>query len=455
MDLDCVLRGATVILPEIGARPADIVVRDGRIAGILSPGEEAPNARAVIDLTGKHVFPGTMDAHLHFGFAEPVEEYRTETASAAIGGHTTVLAHLLNSAPYADVFEERLGQCAERAHVDFGFHFSTAAEVHLDEFPKLVEDCGVTSFKYFMNFKGEEGRYMGLAGTDEGFMYDLMRTAAAFPQVVQCIHPENIELVNRFKWRAMEQGLDSLKDYCAAKPAFTETENIVRAMVYAEHLGTTVYFVHVSCASGVDEIRRYRERYGRIYVETCPHYLTHTMDSDLGSIGKANPPLRTAEDGEALWHALADGTVDVVGSDHVPRRRATKEKNIWQAAQGFPGTATILPVLLSEGHHKRGLRLERIAELVSAAPARIFGLAARKGHVGVGADADLTVVDLDLEKTCRAEDLLSYADYSPYDGWTFKGWPVMTMVRGTVVMRDGELVGRPGHGDYLRRPLAR
>ena len=210
-------------------------------------------------------------------------------------------------------------------------------------------------------------------------------------------------------------GLHALAE---VKPDFTESENLVRAMVFAEHLGARIYIPHLSCRSGLNEVRAYRRRYPHVYVETCPHYLTHTMDSDLpGSVGKANPPLRAQDDVEALWEAIGDGTVDVIGSDHVPRKKQTKMTNIWKSSQGFPGTATILPVLLSEGYHKRGMSLVRIAELCGSRPADIFNISARKGRLVVGADADLTIVDLDLEREVRNEELLSYSDYTPYDGW--------------------------------------
>ena len=133
----------------------------------------------------------------------------------------------------------------------------------------------------------------------------------------------------------------------------------------------------------------------------------------------------------------------------MPRRRANKEKNIWQASQGFPGAATILPVLLSEGYHKRGLGLRRIAQICGSRPAEIFAIDKRKGFIAPGYDADLTIVDLDLEREVHWRDLLSHADYSPYDGWTLKGWPVMSMVRGAVVMREDELVGE-AQGQPLR-----
>src|SRR5581483_10234409 len=202
----------------------------------------------------------------------------------------------------------------------------------------------------------------------------------------------------------------------------------------------------------LDEVRRWRKRYDQVFIETCPHYLTHTEDSDIGPIGKANPPFHTSDDRDALWEGLADGSIDVVASDHVPRKRATKEKSLWLASQGFPGTATILPVLLSEGYHKDRLSLPRIAELLTSRPAEIFNLAPAKGRIAVGADADLTLVDVDRERVVRAAELGSYSDYSLYDGWTLKGWPVRTIVRGTTVMESGSIVGAAGFGRYLRRP---
>jgi len=303
-----------------------------------------------------------------------------------------------------------------------------------------------------MNFKADEGRYLGLDGTDDGFLLDLLTAAASLPDVTMVIHPENIEIVNRLRRKFQLAGRDTLRDYCLSKPPVTEAENMIRAMYLAELTGCTIYFPHLSSRAGLEETRRWRKRYSRIYLETCPHYLTHTMDCDIGSIGRANPPLRTSEDVDALWGALEDGTIDVVASDHVPRKKVTKEKGIWQASQGFPGTATILPVLLSEGFHRNRLSLRRIAQLCSETPAKIFGLDKTKGAIRIGADADLTLVDVDKVRQVRAAELGSYSDYSLYDGWKLKGWPVLTMVRGTIVMKDGAIVGPAGHGQYIRRP---
>ena len=224
-------------------------------------------------------------------------------------------------------------------------------------------------------------------------------------------------------------------------------------MYFGERLGARIYIPHLSSRLALDEVRRWRSRYSEVYVETCPHYLTHTEDSDLGALGKSNPPFRSNEDVAALWEGLADGSIDVVASDHVPRKRATKEKPMWLASQGFPGTATILPVLLDQGVHRGRLSLQRVCQLLCEAPARIFDLAPAKGRLAPGADADLTLVDLNLEREVRADELGSYSDYSLYDGWRLRGWPVRTILRGVTIMRYGKIVAPGGSGRYVSRRI--
>lgn len=238
-----------------------------------------------------------------------------------------------------------------------------------------------------MMSKGEEGRYLGLDGTDDGYFHDLLAEAARIGGVTIVCHTENIELVNRIRRKFQAEGRATLRDWCRSKPAITEAENCVRAMYFAEHLGARIYVPHLSSRLALDEVRKWRLRYGEIFVETCPHYLTHTEDSDIGSLGKANPPFRTQDDVDAI----------------------------------------------------------------TSASARVFGLAPRKGTLRIGADADLTLVDLEKTRQVNAAELGSYSDYSLYDGWSLKGWPVRTMVRGTTVMENGRIVGPAGHGQYLRR----
>lgn len=451
MTFDLLIANGEAVFPNAGPAAVDIAVKDGKIAGLLERGAASSLAHRTLDAAGKLIFPGLIDAHVHFGFAEPVNEYTTETVYAAQGGFSTVLGYFLNNEDYGGVFEREMGHAQPRCHIDYGFHFSTASEQHIRDLESYVRKYGVRSFKYFMNFKGEEGRYLGLDGTDDGYLYALLQEAARIGDVTVVLHTENIELVNRIRREMQAAGKSTLYDWSQSKPPFTEAESIVRALYFAEHHGATIYIPHLSTRMGLNEVRRWRQRYDRVYVETCPHYLTHTMDSQIGSIGKANPPFRSQDDVEAMWEGLADGSIDVVASDHVPRKRVTKEKGIWQASQGFPGTATILPVLMNEGYHKGRLSLQRIAQLLTSAPARIFGLGAVKGDIRVGLDADITIVDPHFQREVCAAELGSYSDYSLYDGWNLRGWPRMTIVRGVIVMNDGAIVGPAGHGRYLAR----
>lgn len=450
MSFDLLIAGGTIVDRGQSSR-ADLAITSGRIAAILAP-DSGATAGKKIDAHGRHVLPGLIDAHVHFGFGEPITEYTTETVYAAQGGFTTVLGYFLNNEAYGDVFARELAYAEPRAHVDYGFHFSAANPLHIEELASYVHDYGVTSFKYFMNFRGEEGRYLGLDGTDDSYLYALLEKAASVGPVTTVIHTENIEIVNRFRREAMARGLNTLRDWSAVKPAFTEAESCVRAMFFAEKLGATIYIPHISTRMALDEVRRWRDRYDRVFVETCPHYLTHTEDSDLGGMGRANPPFRTQDDVDAMWEGLADGSIDVVASDHVPRKRATKNVPLWQASQGFPGTATILPVLLHHGYHKGRLSLERIAQVLTRGPADIFQLP-KKGRLAIGADGDVTIVDLAHVRTVDPAALGSYSDYSLYEGKTLTGWPVATIVRGQLVMADGRITGAAGLGRYLRRSL--
>jgi dihydropyrimidinase len=445
------MRGATLVDAFTPPTAQDVLVIDGKISGRMSPGTPVDPSLPILDAHGLTAFPGLIDAHVHFGFAEKITEYESETIYAAQGGFTTVLGYFLNNEDYTDVYAREQAYAQSRCYVDYGFHFSAANELHIAQLAQYVKTYGVTSFKYFMNFKGEEGRYLGLDGTDDGFLYDLLANAAQLKGVTIVCHTENIEIVNRLRAKIQLIESPTLKDWARAKPPFTEAESCIRAMYFAEHLGAQIYIPHISTRLALDEVRKWRSRYDRVFVETCPHYLTHTEESTLGSLGKANPPFRSADDVAAMWEGLQDGSIHVVASDHVPRKKATKEKPFWLASQGFPGTATILPVLLSEGYHKGRLSLQRIAQLLTQSPAEIFNIHEKKGSLDIGKDADITLVDLNLEREVVAAELGSYSDYSLYDGVRFKGWPVRTILRGHTVMERGQIKGQAGGGQYLFR----
>lgn len=446
---DCVVRGGTVVLPEKGVCAADLAVADGRVAALLSRGAPA-RAREEIDASGLHVLPGLIDPHAHLELG-PGEHRYAETGSAAIGGVTTVMTYVATAQPFGEVCAEERRLAARDAVTDVVIHLGVASPRHLDHIGEYVEKYGLTSFKHFMHFKGAEGAYMGGEHIDDGHLHDLLLEAAKHPGVTVNVHAENIEVVWRTAERVKQAGRGDLAAYSEARPDYAEAEKIAAVMVLAAATGARVYFVHVTSALSIDVHRRLRSLApDRVFVETCPHYLTHTQFSGTGVLCKVNPPVRGERDVEALWAAVADGTVHTIGSDHVPRRLEKKQGDVWEASAGFPGTATILPVLLSEGVHRRGLPLSKVVALTSYNPARIFGLYPRKGTLLPGSDADFTLVDLDAEKVVSAENLGSYADYSIYDGWSLTGWPVRTVVRGTTVMENGKVVASAaGHGRLL------
>ena len=450
---DYVLRGGTVVFPDKAPEKQDILVRGGKIAAVMAPGTPVAQGTPEQKADGLHVFPGLIDAHVHFGFGTKIEEYTTETTFAAQGGIATVLGYFLNNEAYADVYKREQEYAKTRCLVDYGFHFSTANELHIQELGKYISDYGVTSFKYFMNFKGEEGRYLGLDGTDDGFFWDLLNQSAGVGRPMMVCHTENIEIVNRVRTRVQKAGGQTLKDWSSAKPSITESEPCIRAMYFAERSNARVYFPHISSRLALDEIRKWRKRYDQVFIETCPHYLTHTEDSDLVGVGKANPPFRSKDDQDAIWEAIFDGTIDLLASDHSARKRVTKAKPLWLAAQGFPGIAANLPVLLHEGYHKRKLPLQRVCQLLASNPATIFDLQPAKGNIAVGYDADFTIVDLNKERKYVPAELGGEADYSLYENQVLKGWPVKTVVRGVTVMDQGKIVGKGGHGQYLWRRL--
>lgn len=458
---DLVIRTVDAILPGTGRTPCSIGVRDGRIAAILAPDAEAESLQT-IDASGLVAFPGLIDPHLHLGHANSIaapQEPRDadlESAAAAKGGITTFIPYLLSTEPYSRVGRDLIELTAAGARIDFGYHFIISTEDQLAEVPSYAARFGVPTFKVFMNNRGGEGARLGLPDIDDGFLFRLCEAAAASNGMVNP-HPENIEIAWVLRDRLMQRdpdGQSGLAGWNDSRPDFIEAEAVHRVSYIGEQTGAPIYAVHISSAKALEAGLASRRDGRRLFLETCPHYLTHDIAFPGGIIAKINPPVRTGADRERLWQAVLDGTIDTIGTDHVHRTMAGKTGGIWKASPGCPGMETMLPVLLSEGHHKRGLSLERIAAITSTNTARIMGLSHRKGALAVGLDADITLVDLDAQWVARHADTVSSAGYTIYDGWTFRGAVTHTYVRGKAVVLDGQLVeNRAGHGTYLERRL--
>jgi len=456
MRVDLLVDNGMLVIPKVGIMRGCLGISGEKIVGIYdSP--RGINAREAIDAHGHFILPGLVDPHVHYGYKGNLEgHFRTETASASLGGITTVLLFyrdILNPVSLYENIPDVKGIGEKNSFIDFSLRLLLITRNQLKNIEKYVREDGITSFKFYMVYKGEDARSIGLIGneTDDGFLYEAFSSLSRLPGVIACVHAENSEIIQSLIKKHKEAGREGLPAWSWCRPNFTESESISRVLTFAEALDCPVYIVHLSTREGLEVVRQFKPRYKKLFVETCPHYLTLTKEAPLGSLGKVNPPLRDIEDQEALWRGIANGFIDTIGSDHCPFTKEDKPDSIWEARTGFPGSATILPILLSEGVHKKRISLERVVEMTSFNPSRIFNLFPRKGTIQVGSDADLCIVDLDLSKKVDPRLLHGVSDFSVYDGWTLKGWPVLTMVRGKAVMRDGEIVGSRGHGRFITR----
>jgi dihydropyrimidinase len=460
-NFDLVLRGGAAILPGLGRAACDIAICHGRIAAIVGPGEQLA-AATEISVRGLTVFPGVLDVHLHLGHGKDIAQPRVpldadrETAAAAKGGVTCFIPYLMATEPFENIFDEVISITRSGARIDFSYHFIISTEQQLAGVPVYVRDYGVPTFKIFMNNRGGEGARLGLPDVDDGFLFRLCEAAAGSGGMV-CPHPETIEIAwvlrDRLKLKDPD-GKGGLATWNATRPPFVEADAVQRAAYLASTVGAPLYVVHTSSEQALLAALRHRRDGVAVHIETCPHYLTHDVSWSGGDIGKINPPLREASDREALWRALLCGDIDTVATDHVHRDATAKAGGIWAASPGCPGLETLLPVLLTEGHQKRGMPLERVAEVSAAAPARLMGLGQSKGSIVVGYDADLTCVDLGKSWRLERSDVVSSAGYSIYEGWLFQGAIVHAMSRGQFVLRDGALQDSTvGLGRFVKRKL--
>lgn len=451
--LDLLLTNARLLLPQQGLTEGVLGVIDGRIAIIAEPG--APlEARETIDCQGLWVLPGLIDPHVHFGFGSPETDFETESRFAALGGTTTVLS-FHRSADIRESFEKVRDRALSQSCVDFGFHFGITSNLHVDTLEETSRRFGVSSYKLYMMYKGAAGLSKGFTDIDDGLLYSALRATAAIPGAIMGVHCENVEVIPVLRDPLRAAGRDDLKAWNEQSPDFLEAENVHRVCYFAAKTGAAVNIVHLSSREALDEARRHRRTPGAppIYVETCPHYLFLNDESPAGTYAKVNPPVRGQSDVEAMWEGVLDGSITTIGTDHVPRKRATKDTDIWAASNGFPGTGLMLPILLHEGYYRRGVPLETLMKVSAESAARIYRMPG-KGSIEIGKDADLVIVDPDLQRTVDAATLESNSDYSPYEGMTLKGWPIRTLVRGRTVAQDGRITdaarANPG-GRYLKR----
>jgi len=293
--------------------------------------------------------------------------------------------------------------------------------------------------------------------SDDHTLMSLMRETSMQDSILN-VHAEDEQTANENLDRLTAEGRKDPKAHTEWKPNVAEERAVRKVVEFSRALKARLHISHMSTREGVEIVRKNKRLRVRLTAETCPHYLTFTR-RDMKKQGpylKMNPSLKGPKDVQALWEGLRDGTIDIITSEHAPGERVEKEvgwTDIWKAWGGVPAIETMLPVLLSEGVNKDRISLTTIQRICCENPAKVFGLYPRKGVIQKGADADLVIVDLKAKRKVRAEALHYKVGWTPYEGWTLKGWPILTVRRGEILYEDEQVVGEPGVADFLPMSL--
>jgi len=437
------IRNGTVVLEDRTLR-ADILTEDGKITRIAK--KISGRTDEVVDARGKFVLPGVVDVHAHIGDPQFTrrEDFTSGTRAAAAGGVTTVVDMVLKTpVDNPDAAKEKIDRVTRQGLVDFSLHAGMMNSANIGNIEALTE-LGIFSFKAFM---------CAPYYVDRATLLALMKSTAAFRAITN-VHAEDEELSQQLTAELKGARRVDLIAHNESKPNAVEEKAIREAIELARTARSKLHISHMSTSEGVSLVAAAKREKVNVSAETCPHYLTLTRTDvlKLGPYLKMSPPLKTEADVLALWRGLANGTVDMISSEHAPGEADEKEvgwENIWDAWGGVPSIETMLPILLSEGVNKKRITLRKAAEVLAENPAKRFGLYPRKGHIRVGADGDFTIVDLSAEKKVKASDLHYKVGWTPYEGWVLKGWPTATIVRGQVVMKDGQIIAKEGLAQFV------
>jgi allantoinase len=442
-----------IIPTRDGDKVRDIIIQNGKIAKIAENVGKLPDTEE-INIAGKYVVPGFIDGHVHLremGHSDR-EDYITGTQAAAMGGITTVL-DMPNSKPTVitvDDFKMRRDRIFDRAYVNIGLYVWACAK-NADQLHEF-RDLGAVAFKIFTAESGAyDPSFSQYVTTQTEVLFRILRSVANFGGLT-AIHSESQALIWEFEAEAKKLAPD-MKAWLHSRPQVVEDVAVFGEVAIARQTEARIHICHVVGKGTVDFLKWAKESYyANVSCEVAPHNLLMNADDaiKIGSVAKFSPPVHGEEARRALWDGLADGTIDIIGSDHAPQHHGKKHSpNIWEAPPGSPALDYWVPLMLDQVAAGR-LPLHRLVELASERPAKIFGLFPRKGSIRVGSDADLVVVDMNKTSTVDPERFKSKAKYTPFAGWRMRGLPVMTIVNGTIVMRDGEIVGKPGVGTMVK-----
>lgn len=452
--MDLVVKNGTVVTAT-DTYQADIGVSQGKVAQI--GGDLAADGAQVIDATDCYVMPGAIDVHTHldspsFGVVT-VDDFRTGTIAAACGGTTSIVDFCMQAhgQSLADALAEWHAKANGKASIDYGFH-SVVTDMNDAVFAELatLPEQGVTSFKLFMAYK-----YMSMID-DLTLIRSLEQAQKAGALVM--VHAENGDAAYWLQNKFVAEGKTEPKYHATTRPPRVEAEATARAIAMAEIVGTPIYIVHLSCQESLDEVVRGRARGVLVLAETCTQYL-YTTEADLdrpnfeGAKYVFTPPPRQAHQHDVLWGALANGALQAVSSDHAPwslEQKARGRNDFSQIPNGGPGIEERV-MMVYQGVNDGRLSLNRFVDIVATSPARMFGLAPRKGTIAIGSDADLLIWDPNAEMTVTQSALHHASDYTLYEGRQVRGLPRTVTLRGQVIVQDREFIGEPGGGQFLHR----
>lgn len=484
MDADLVLRNGRVVTPE-GIFLGGVAISDGKIVAVCRD-SHLPLGGKVIDVGGKHILPGIVDPHTHPGKRDFATDIMNESKVATIGGVTTMGAIIKSSrmgsgwsndppkmVSYKETFPTAKQAVEDKAAVDMYFNFAIGTDEQAEEIPFYAKEYGVTSYKFYLGYMGglKATKRSGLGhfasrlglpeGFDDGTVYlGFEKIGQLGPPCMAHIHAENMFMVRIFFKRTMEQGRGDLAGWDARSPHFCEAIHIRTYAYLAKVTGAQMYVVHINTPEGVEEVIKARNEGTKIWAEANPqHLFVYSSDDPPGIYGKLTPPIRDKMSAEKLVEHVRDGNIFCMGTDHVPSMPddnvgpgfITEDMQVYRGAGGI-GMQTLLPAMLSEGVNKGRLSLERVVEVCCKNPAWAGGLYPKKGALIPGADGDVAVVDMNLTKKVTPETIKSPFN-AFFRGRDLKGWPVMTILRGNIIMQEGEVLGKPGQGKYLARKL--
>ncbi|QCW02491.1 allantoinase AllB [Natrinema pallidum] len=449
MTVDLVVRNCTVVTPAGRTPDAGVAVEDDTIVAV-GRSDRLPEADRVLDAEGNVLVPGIVDCHIHN--REPGLEYKEDwesaTRAAAAGGVTTVVG-MPNTDPVIDRpdhLELKFERGEASAHVDFQSYAVVTSE-NLDLIPE-IDETGALGFKIFL------GSTVGdVPPPNDGEILEAMERIGETGKRLG-FHEENGEIIEHYTKRFKADGRNEPIDHSHSRPVIAEQEAVERMITFAEETDAKIHMFHVSSGSAAEAVARGKDQGVDVTAETTPHYLWFTEDvmHEKGNVARVQPPIRDAEERETLWDVGIDqGAIDCIATDHAPHTPTEKKVddpfgNTWDAISGFVGLETEIPVMLSFVDQGR-LTLEEWVRRHSTRPAQVWGMYPQKGSLQVGTDADFTIVDPDREWTLADRtELHSKNCVTPFEGETFTGKAIATVVRGDVVAEDGTVVGESGYG---------